>query len=336
MKSAQLPGIPSTLVAATLLACGLPGGNSLFGQIPNKPIPGAADYYAILDLDARFCYGLDSGADEGRMFASTFVSDGVLIDADGRETRGSADLAALARAASHKGVVNPTHYVVNIREELVPGGARQWSYLLVTGATQPGAADAVIDGGQYWDDLVKTTKGWLIRKRTLFKTATPRPEASSIFTSSPQEQAPPAAPGKSNGNAGLTAADRAEIFQMYAHYPYALDKILDNGQMFANLFTADGVMVDADGTTISGRDKLAEFVWKRGLTDVKTYITNVMLDWTPAGVNATAYVMNASIPQMPAPSSISPVGMFFDQLIKTPEGWRFKRKTLVPPQSAIP
>jgi hypothetical protein len=123
---------------------------------------------------------------------------------------------------------------------------------------------------------------------------------------------------------------------LYAHYPFALDKALDNGQMFANLFTSDGVMIDENGKATSGHDKLAEFAWVKGPTDVKTYITNIMLEQTTAGVNVRAYVMNAHIPPQPTPAYISPLGMFFDQLVKTPDGWRFKRKTLVAPHAAIP
>src|SRR4051812_33284780 len=58
----------------------------------------AADYYEIVDLNARFNHGLDSGADNGRMFASVFTSDGAFIDGAGHVTQGASALAAMAQA----------------------------------------------------------------------------------------------------------------------------------------------------------------------------------------------------------------------------------------------
>jgi len=210
---------------------------------------------------------------------------------------------------------------------------RQWSYLQVTGTL--GGREAVIEGGQYWDDLIDTPKGWRIKRRTFLPSGTPRPEASAFFTLNVPPHSEPAPRSVSDSSSGLSPADRAEIFQLYAHYPFALDKAMNNGQLFADLFTADGTMVGADGTAVTGRNQLAEFVWRRGPTDIKTYITNVTLNETPAGVEARAYVMEANEPQIPAPSTIAPVGMFVDELVRTPQGWRFQHKSLVPFRSGF-
>jgi hypothetical protein len=134
----------------------------------------------------------------------------------------------------------------------------------------------------------------------------------------------------------LTPLDRALIFQLYAHYPYALDKVSENGQAFADLFTPDGELVGVDGKTIAGHDKLVEFAWTKGPTDVKTYIANIMIDAAADGVNVRTYMMNAQIPPQPKPAFVAPLAMSFDRLVKTPQGWRFKRKTMVAPHAIVP
>ena len=325
--TSNMPTRRTLALVVSAIACAA----SVAAQIPRQPTPGGADYYEIMELNARFCHALDSGADQGRMFANLFIPNGVYVDAAGQPTRGSDGLAGLALAYGKPEIASVRHFTINVRIEMVPGGARQWSYLLIAGPGPEGSPGMVTDGGQYWDELVKTPEGWRYQKRTLLSPGTPRPEASAFFAGLASGAAPMGRNPKPTAKPELTPLDRAQIYQLYAHYPYALDKALDNGEAFANLFTADGVMADADGSMISGRGKLAEFVWKRGLTDVDTYITNVMLEVTPEGVIGRAYVMNSLIPQLPASSTIYPVGMFVDQIVKTSEGWRFKHKTLVPP-----
>src|SRR5262245_17098983 len=47
--------------------------------------------------------------------------------------------------------------------------------------------------------------------------------------------------------APLTAQDYAEIYQLYAHYPFAFDGGLENGMAWANLFVADGAHISGGG-----------------------------------------------------------------------------------------
>jgi hypothetical protein len=331
----------SHLLPAVLLCCSLtaaPANQALASHDyqAGVPAPGVAsgdDYYEIVDLDARFCFGLDSGARNGQMFADVFLPDGVLVDSEGHQVRGAAELAKFAVASSAPDSTR-RHFTVNMRVQKATGGMRQWTYLLVTGPS--GGKEGVIEGGQYWDDLVRTPRGWRIKQRTFLAAGVERPEASVIFTLSVPvgNETSPVVEHKQT-DSGLSALDRAQILQLYAHYPFAFDKALDGGQLFANLFAPDGTMQLPDGTIVTGRNQLAEYVWSRGLTDIKTYITNVMLNVTPTGVEARSYVMTANIPQIPAPASISPEGVFIDQIVKTAEGWRFQRKTLVPFRSGL-
>jgi hypothetical protein len=314
--------IGSSAAAALMGAAGMPVASA---QPSAARIP-AADYYEILDLNARFCHGLDSGADEGRMFANAFTPDGAYVDAT-RTVQGSAQLAEMARGG--KGPTNLVHFVVNIKVDPAPGGARQYAYVQIVGST-PDGHELVVDGGQYWDDLVKTAQGWRIRRRNFLKPGTPRPDPASIFTANPAGPAPrgPADP--------LSPLDRAQIIQLYSHYAVSFDKVLEDGATFADLFTADGVMVDAAGTVTAGRDKLMELAWSKGPIPAKTYFTNIMLEPTAAGVNARAYAMSCTIPPQPGVEYIVPAGMAFAQIVKTPAGWRFKRQTFVAPHAALP
>lgn len=298
-----------------------------FAQQRGANLP-AADYYEILELNARFTHGLDSGADDGRMFANAFTPDGAYIDG-AHTTQGSEQLAAMARATAQKSLSNMVHFVVNIKVDPVPGGARQYAYVQIVGQTAAGR-ELVIDGGQYWDDLVKTTNGWRIRRRTFLKSGTPRPAPEAIFTPGPTGPAP-----RSPASA-LSPLDRAQIFQLYSHYAISFDKVFDEGAAFANLFTPDGVLVDVTGKTTAGHDKLMRMVWDKGPIDVKTYFTNILLEPTATGVNARAYMMNAILDPMPASPYITPLAMSFDQIVKTPAGWRFKRKTMVAPHAPLP
>lgn len=298
----------------------------------------ALDFYQIHELNARYNHGLDRG--DGNLFASLFSPDGVLVDENGTTTTGRSQLAALAAATPEKGPTNVSHFYVNLVVDPAPGGAIVKSYAMIGTAGRGGQPGKMTIGGQYWDNLVKTADGWQIKKRIFLKQGTPRPDTDPLATTMPNF-APTPARQKANG---LTLADYAEIYQIYARSAIAYDKALENGRMWANLFTTDGTYVDGlganplpkPGATTTGRDKLMEYVAQRGPLHVTTLITNVMLERTVAGVNARAYVMQLEIPRLPATAYEEPAGMLFDQLVKTAEGWRIKIRHSVPANASVP
>src|SRR5262245_38128544 len=76
--------------------------------------------------------------------------------------------------------------------------------------------------------------------------------------------------------AALSLQDYAEIQQLYARYAYGLDS--GDGAMFANVFTADGVLTDESGKTTTGRNNLMSFAAAnpaKGPTNVQHFIWNV-------------------------------------------------------------
>jgi hypothetical protein len=127
------------------------------------------DYAEIQQLYARYAYGLDSGADNGAMFAQVFTADGVLTDESGKTTQGRDKLMELARSNPAKGPTNVQHFVWNVKIEPNAQGATGKAYIVVAKLGETGQPAAVLDGGQYWDDLVKTADGWRIKKREFHK-----------------------------------------------------------------------------------------------------------------------------------------------------------------------
>ena len=72
----------------------------------------ALDYIEIQQLVSRYAYAVDTGADNGNVYASLFAPDGAFADRMGRETKGREALAALARRNT-RGPQSAFHFIVN-------------------------------------------------------------------------------------------------------------------------------------------------------------------------------------------------------------------------------
>ena len=89
----------------------------------------AADYIEIRQLVARYAYAVDTGADNGNVYASLFAPDGAFADRMGRETKGRDALAALARRNT-RGPQSAFHFIVNHVIEPTSEGAVGKEYLV--------------------------------------------------------------------------------------------------------------------------------------------------------------------------------------------------------------
>ena len=148
-----------TLAALALAATTLQAqGVSKFSTLP------ALDYFQIKQLYARYVHGLDSGANNGNLFADAFTPDGVLIDESGKTTSGRAGLAALARATG-KGPTHVVHFETNLLISPAPGGATGRSYIQSAVPGPAGQPSILSNDGQFQDELVKTAEGWRFKKR---------------------------------------------------------------------------------------------------------------------------------------------------------------------------
>jgi hypothetical protein len=122
---------------------------------------------------------------------------------------------------------------------------------------------------------------------------------------------------KSAAAGTLTPQDYAEIQQLYSRYYHTIDA--GNPEGWADTFTADGVF---NGNT-RGREALMGMI-RRGGTNkpLRHWHSNLTIEPSPDGAKGSVYVLQIDITTKPP--SISTYSRYDDQLVKTPQGWRFK------------
>jgi hypothetical protein len=151
----------------------------------------------------------------------------------------------------------------------------------------------------------------------------------------------------------LTAMDYIQIKQLVNRYAFALDTGSRNGYDYADLFSPDGVFDSNSRGRVQGRDQLAALArgGKKGPLHVNHYIMNHIVEPTADGAVGRQYLINIShddiIPQTGGnqpPNQWALVGQkrgsldsvgghYEDVYTKTPEGWRFRSRKLVPSKS---
>ena len=132
----------------------------------------------------------------------------------------------------------------------------------------------------------------------------------------------------------LTALDYHEIEQLNAQFCHGLDSAADGGLQFANAFTADGVYIDAAGRVYQGREQLAALARQdpesiKGPTNVRHYVTSTMVEATTGGATAKGFLMVAATRMGTRPGGALDAGQYWDDLVRTPDGWRIARRRLV-------
>ena len=126
----------------------------------------------------------------------------------------------------------------------------------------------------------------------------------------------------------LTSMDYIEIQQLAIRYSYGLDTAADNGYMYADVFTADGEFVGRTVPLTQGREALARVarsVRKASPMYVRHFIANHVIDPSPEGATGKVYVMVVDCEEW-QPSSIYIGGHYEDTYVRTPDGWRIKRR----------
>jgi hypothetical protein len=157
--------------------------------------------------------------------------------------------------------------------------------------------------------------------------------------------------GGSASAMALTAMDYIQIKQLVNRYAFALDTGSRNGYDYADLFSADGVFDSNSRGRVQGRDQLAALARgeKKGPMYVNHYIMNHIVEPTADGAVGQQYLITIShdqnIPSVgPNPNQWDLVGQkrgsldavgghYEDVYTKTPEGWRFRYRRLVPSKS---
>lgn len=149
-----------------LLAQGPASAKASAGQGPAASFKGltATDYIEIRQLVARYGYAVDTGAEDGNVYASLFAADGAFADRMGRETKGREALAALAKRNA-RGPQSAFHFIVNHVIEPTAEGATGKEYLLQLRMGEADRPNDIFGGGQYNDIYVRTPHGWRFKRR---------------------------------------------------------------------------------------------------------------------------------------------------------------------------
>lgn len=138
------------------------------------------------------------------------------------------------------------------------------------------------------------------------------------------------------GAATLSTLDYIEIQQLVRKYAWAIDSGDNYGYAYADLFTPDGVFVGpgpngAEVKTFSGRDELATVARGRmlGPTHQRHFTMNQVVRAAADGATGRAYIAVLDVGVVGKPNGVGQGGYFDDVYQKTPQGWRFKKRTFV-------
>ena len=120
----------------------------------------------------------------------------------------------------------------------------------------------------------------------------------------------------------LNVQDRLEIADLYTRYNTTIDA--GDAAGWADTFAADGEFAGQ----FKGHDALVGFVqmWREKMNGAERrhWSNNLTLTPTAEGVTASVYLMLLDVGVQPA--QIATTGIYADELVKTPKGWRFKRR----------
>lgn len=125
----------------------------------------------------------------------------------------------------------------------------------------------------------------------------------------------------------LTTDDYIEIEQLYANYVRATDMGgAGDGSDYAATFTSDGQFGDA----VRGPDALKgmiknfhEGLQRNGWSSRHTY-SSLQITPTPEGAKGSVYALIFNVTA--EPPFVDHSGVYEDWLVKTPDGWRFKKR----------
>ena len=128
--------------------------------------------------------------------------------------------------------------------------------------------------------------------------------------------------------AALSPLDIIEIQQLAIRYSYGLDTGADEGHLYSDVFTADGEFVGRQVPLTQGREALARVarsVRKGNSQYVRHFIANHVIEPAAEGATGKVYLMVVDVEEG-QPSSIYIGGHYEDVYVRTPEGWRIKKR----------
>jgi ketosteroid isomerase-like protein len=316
--------------------------------VASMPHPFAAQDYADIDqLFALFGYGFDSAGDDGYQWARLFTPDGIFVAGSAVQSmKGRDTLAAFASGrlnfpggfaslttgpGTAKNPLAIQHILTDIAVEPVNDGAVAKVYRLNATIGNDGRA-SLAPGGVYNVLLARTAEGWRFKENWYMNAGSVPPDGAKRFMPT---AASPAASASRGSMPPLTipADDDAAIRQIYARFSQAMDSAADNGAALAQLFTPDGIFLDNWTSKVyTGTDQLAALARGtspngKGPTNLNHFIWTIRIEASPQGASARAYAMTGTLQEAGAPIVMTNGGQYWDDLVKTPDGWRFKKRT---------
>jgi len=283
----------------------------------------AMDYIQIQQLVNRYAYAVDTGADNGRMYAGLFAADGVFLQRGGVRNTGPEALAAVGYRSS-RGPQSVFHYLMSHAIEPTADGARGKELLVQFVIGDNGEPSRVFGGGHYDDVYERTKDGWRFKQRQFI------PSQSGYDLTVPTTDVPEfhRVSQASPNSTTMTASDYIEIQQLVARYPFALDTGQRQGNMYADIFTPDGTF----GRN-KGHQALVGVAWQhrpgQGPGYNRNFPQHVVI--TPTAEGATGklltYVIDVGEGQG-KPSTILNGAHYEDVYVRTPDGWRIKSRTV--------
>ena len=141
---------------------------------------------------------------------------------------------------------------------------------------------------------------------------------------------------KKGATTKLTSQDYLDIQQLVNHYAYAIDLPGDNGYELADLFTADGEFVNGQESA-KGREALATFARrsKKPEFGVGQFLMNHLVEPSAEGATGKQYAVVVNVGGAAGGGEFSNIGGHYEDVyVKTPQGWRFKRREFIQIKSA--
>jgi hypothetical protein len=124
------------------------------------------------------------------------------------------------------------------------------------------------------------------------------------------------------GQSALSPEDHVEIRMLYAAYNHAID--LGDPEAWANTFVPDGTFLSS-----RGRAELVQFAsdwFERYEGGSRHWNSQHLFVPTATGARGSAYLHLWDVRTTP-PSTVL-TGVYEDELVRTPDGWRFQARVL--------
>jgi hypothetical protein len=148
----------------------------------------------------------------------------------------------------------------------------------------------------------------------------------------------------------LTALDYIEIQQLVHRLSFALDYCIRGGEEFASLFVEGGQFIIDEGggktRTSSTRQQLIALTGgptcEANQSPPRAYLAhlsdNLVIDATADGARGTSYaIYPPRNGKTFTPETAGQVGLYHDEYVRTPQGWRFRlRRHEVSPAPITP